>query len=120
MNKFTEFWLHVIPGPLKRRPKLAIFLVIAGGIGTLGSGLAGFTDVLDFFKSTSYEEKYITHQQFNTLMVPLIDRIEQMDSTIQQLREQKINSEKTVTPPPRIQPDLQQTLDHVKQLQQQQ
>lgn len=87
MSKFTEACMHFVPGPLRRRPKLAVVLACAGAVGAVGSGLAGFTDLLTYFDEQPLREDqaFITHQQFNTLIIPLVQNVEQMQRKIDRL-----------------------------------
>lgn len=80
-----EWCMSAVPGPLRRRPKLTIFVCVAGAVGTLGSGLAGFTDVFEYFYDQTKQEKYVTHNQFNTMITPLVTNMEIIQQTLTQL-----------------------------------
>lgn len=91
MGRIKDACMHLVPGPLKSRPKLAIIIACAGGLGGIGSGLAGFTDFFSFFfgeeEPLREDQAYITHQQFNTLIVPLVNNVQYMEQKIDHLNE---------------------------------
>lgn len=137
MNKFFTFAKNTVVDPVKRHPKFAISVAVIGAFGALGSGLKGFTDFFDFFgvppaNEQPTDQKFVTHEQFDLLVIPLIEKTIQMDQKIdrleRQLEQSKDNDDletKSSNDDHPAQPHLDQQLlrdrmDQVKELQQNQ
>lgn len=67
--------------PCKKWPKVSITIAIVGAIASIASAMADFTKVAAVF-SNQPEPHVVTHEQFNTMIVPLVNHVDGLQKTV--------------------------------------
>ena len=89
MNRVFEY----CKGSIKNRPKLTAVILVATTFGAIGTGLSGFTDMLDWVwtrgEPTPVQDRaWVTHTQFNTMIIPLVQTTTELKKQVRELQHQ--------------------------------